>query len=188
MAQQSRRARFLENHDEPRRASVFSDERLQAAGTLMGSLPGMRFYHQGEIEGRRNHLPITLRVPADEPPDPASAAFFEKLLQITKDAAFHEGQWQMIETVNEGDSSAWNLIVYEWRSANSWKLIAVNLAGNASQGRVKLGGRVDVAKNYIFNDVLNDVKYPRSGEELANVGLFVRREAFSAHLFDITTA
>ena len=188
MAQQSRRARFLENHDEPRRASVFSDERLQAAGTLMGSLPGMRFYHQGEIEGRRNHLPITLRVPADEPPDPASAAFFEKLLQITKDAAFHEGQWQMIETVNEGDSSAWNLIVYEWRSANSWKLIAVNLAGNASQGRVKLGGRVDAAKNYIFNDVLNDVKYPRSGEELANVGLFVRREAFSAHLFDITTA
>ena len=75
MAQQSREARFLENHDEARRAAVFGNERLQAVGTLMGTLPGMRFYHQGELEGRRNHLPITLRVPLRRRPIPRARRF-----------------------------------------------------------------------------------------------------------------
>ena len=50
-AYQSRLARFLENHDEDRCAAVFGKDRRTSVGTLMGTLPGMRFYHQGEIEG-----------------------------------------------------------------------------------------------------------------------------------------
>jgi hypothetical protein len=185
-AEQQRQARFLENHDEARRPIVFGNERLQAVGTLMGTLPGMRFYHQGEIEGRRNHLPITLRLPADEPPDPASAAFFDQILRITKDDAFHSGDWKMVQTVAEGDSTAGNLFVYEWRSPQAWKLIAVNMSGATAQGRVKLPGRTQRGKTYIFCDQLNGVKYPRSGDEIADVGLFVRRDAYGAHLFDVT--
>ena len=59
---QSDFARFMENHDEQRRAIVFPNEHLAADGTLLATLPGMRFYHQGELEGRRIHLPITLRI------------------------------------------------------------------------------------------------------------------------------
>ena len=49
--QQSHFARFLENHDEPRSMSVFGKQRLLSAATLMGTLPGMRFYFEGEVEG-----------------------------------------------------------------------------------------------------------------------------------------
>jgi hypothetical protein len=63
----------------------------------------------------------------------------------------------------------------------------VNLAAGASQGRVQLGDRVSQAQQYIFYDELNEVRYDRTGDELHNVGLFVRLEGFQAHIFNITS-
>lgn len=188
MDYQSRLARFLENHDEARRAIAFPNERLQAAGTLMGTLPGMRFYNEGELEGRRIFLPTTLRIAADEPLDIASRTFFQKILAITNDEIFHSGRWDLLEIRSQGDATSLNLIAYEWRSEKSWKLIALNLAASASQGRIPLGKRISPARNYVFNDELNGVSYPRGGGELYNVGLFVRLEAGRAHVFDVTIA
>ena len=185
---QTRFARFLENHDEPRRATVFGNERLPAVGTLMATLPGMRFYHQGELQGLRVRLPITLRIPAKEPPDLASAAIFCKLLEITNEHIFHMGHWKLLEVAPESDDTSANLIVYEWRSEQTWKVIVVNLAACASQGRVKMGDRVSSACQYIFHDQLNEERYLRSGDELHSIGLFVRREAGQAHLFDVSPA
>jgi hypothetical protein len=185
---QSDFARFMENHDEQRRAIVFPDDHLAADGTLLGTLPGIRFYHQGELDGRRIHLPITLRIAADEPPDPISTNFFRKILQITKQDVFHEGKWNLLDVAPEGGAPADALVVYEWRSPKAWKIIAVNLAAYTSQGRVPLAGRVSPTQNYIFNDELNNVGYNRTGLELHNLGLFVRRDPFQAHLFDITPA
>lgn len=187
-ATQGRLARFLENHDEARRAAVFGNERLQAVGTLMATLPGMRFYHQGELEGRQIHLPITLRMAADEPADPVSVSFFGKILGITQEEVFHTGQWSLLSVTNEGDSTSENLVVYEWRSGDIWKIIVINLSAGSSQGRVHLGDRVSPAKIYVLRDQIDDVRYLRSGEELSTLGLFVRRDAFEAHLFDVTSA
>jgi len=181
-------ARFLENHDEPRCSAVFRPERLNSAGTVMATLPGMRFYHQGELEGERVHLPITLRVAAEHPADPVSHAFFEKILRITEDDVFHNGAWSLLQVTNEGDDTSGNLIVYEWRSENSWKIIAANLAGYGSQGRVHFGDRALPAREYVFYDELHDVRYVRSSDELRSVGLFVRREGFDGHLLDVTPA
>jgi len=185
---QSHLARFLENHDEARRAVVFGNDRLPAVGTLMGTLPGMRFYHQGELEGLRNHLPITLRRAAEEPPDPLSKAFYQKILHLTSDDTFHSGEWRLLEVGPEGEGSFTNLIAYEWRSERAWKVIAVNLAGQASQGRVRLANRVSARQQYVFDDVLNEVRYLRTGDELSTVGLFVRLDPYQAHFFDVTPA
>jgi hypothetical protein len=185
---QSDFARFMENHDEPRRPQIFPNDRLTADGTLLGTLPGIRFYHQGELEGRKIRQPITLRIAAPEPPDPTSANFFKKILQITRQDVFHEGKWNLLDVAPEGDAPTDALLVYEWRSRKAWKIIAVNLAAYTSQGRVHLADRVSPTQNYIFNDELNNVRYDRSGQELHNLGLFVRRDAFQAHLFDITPA
>ena len=186
--QQSRYARFLENHDEPRRAEVIPNDRLPAVGTLMGTLPGMRFYQQGEIEGNRIRLPITLAVAAPEPIDPYSKAFFQKILSLTRENVFHDGKWNMLDVSAEGYTSPLGLIVYEWRSKQACKVIAVNLAPGASQGRVRLADTVSKTQQYIFYDQLNEVRHDRSGEELHDLGLFVRLEGFQAHIFDVTPA
>ena len=185
---QNHLARFLENHDEDRCGAVFPGGRLVAAGTLMGTLPGMRFYYQGELEGRKVRLPITLRAAREEAPDAFTSAFFQKILRVTNEEVFHSGRWSLLPVVSEGDDTSWNLAVYEWRSEKAWKMIVVNVAGTASQGRVKLADRIAAAGQFDFYDELNDVHYARSGNELHNVGLFVRREAFGAHLFSITPA
>jgi hypothetical protein len=181
-------ARFLENHDEARRAVVFPNDRLVADGTLMGTLPGMRFYHQGELEGRTIHLPITLRMATEEPIDPFSTKFFRKILEITRQEVFHEGKWNLLEAAPEGDNSSGNLIVYEWKSEKAWKVIVVNLSGNASQGRLRWPENIFPAAHYTFYDELNEVTYARDGQELRNLGLFVRRDPFQAHLFDVAVA
>ncbi len=185
---QSRLVCFLENHDEGRRAAVFGNERLPSIGTLMATLPSMRFYHQGELEGLKVHLPITLRIAADEPPNQATAAFFARILRITKTDVFHNGVWNVLPVTPEGDATSGNLVVYEWRSEKSWKIVSVNLASYASQGRIQFGDRPLPAKEYVFYDELNDVRYVRASDELRSPGLFVRRDAFEAHLFDVSPA
>src|SRR5579864_7239180 len=50
---QDKLARFLENHDEPRAAVTFGLEQHQAAAVLTFLSPGLRFFHQGEFEGRK---------------------------------------------------------------------------------------------------------------------------------------
>jgi hypothetical protein len=187
-ASQSRLARFLENHDELPSAAVFGRERLPAPGVLMGTLPGMRFYYQRELEGGTSRLPITLRIAAEERPDPFTAAFFETILRVTNEEVFHQGRWSLLPVAPESDATSENLVAYEWRSDQSWIVIAVNLAAKTSQGRVHLGSRVSPAEDYVFYDKLDGIHYRRDGKELHDLGLFVRLGEFQAHLFDVTPA
>ncbi len=183
---QKRLARFLENHDEHRCLEVFGDARLLSAGTLMGTLPGMRFYHQPELAGGKIFFPIALRMAAPEPPNQAAVEFFKKILSITKQEVFHQGAWSLLPVNPEGDPTSGNLVAYEWRSKDSWKVIVVNLAGGASQGRIPFGGRPLAAKQYAFRDELDGTLYTREGDALRTRGLFVRRDGFGAHLFDVS--
>ncbi len=179
-------ARFLENHDEQRCAVVLGDERLPALGTLMLTIAGMRFYHHGELEGRKIHLPIQLRAATPEQPDPATVAFFDKILRATNEEVFHTGNWNLLAVTPEGLAGFENLIAFEWRSGKAWKMIVVNVSASATQGRVTVGNRVSPGTEYVFYDQLNEARYLRGGEELSRLGLFVRLEAYRAHLFDIT--
>ena len=101
---------------------------------------------------------------------------------------FHRGEWNLLSVTPEGDDTAGNLVAYEWRSEKAWKVISINLAGSASQGRVHFGERALAAKDYVFYDELNDVRYIRSADELRSPGLFVRRDGFDAHLFSVSPA
>jgi len=142
------------------------------------------------IEGRRyvKEDRDALRIGAGTPADPAAMAFFTRILRITKDDIFHRGEWNLLTVTSEGDDSSGNLAVYEWRSDKAWKVIAINVAGSASQGRVHFGDRPLASKEYAFYDELNDVRYIRSADELRSPGLFVRREGFDAHLFNVSPA
>jgi alpha amylase-like protein len=185
---QSRLTRFLENHDEPRSLDVFGRQRLPSVVPLMGALPGMRLYYQGELEGCEAHLPIMLRLQTACLPDPYCLELFDKVLRITKQDVFHHGDWRLLPVTLETDGTFANLIAYEWRLANARKVIVVNLAGGAAQGRILTGDKTLGVCDYIFYDELHDVRYPRNGEELQKMGLFVRLEGFQVHLFDVTPA
>ena len=125
---------------------------------------------------------------APEPPDPVAVAFFQKILAISKQNAFHDCTWNLLTVNPEGDPTSGNLVAYEWKSKDSWKVIAVNLAGGASQGRIPFAGHSLPAQRYNFADLLDGTIYVRESDELRNRGLFVRRDGFGAHIFDVTAA
>jgi Alpha amylase, catalytic domain len=185
---QERYARFLENHDEKRAVAAFGKQRLPGVGTLMATVPGMRFYHQGELTGCEVQVPITLRMPAEVPPDPELSKLFETILSVTNEDIFHCGQWSLLQVTPEGDSTSASLVAYQWRTETARKVVVVNLAGSASQGRVQLGDAALPGRDYIFYDQLHAVRYPRDAQEVHEHGLFVRLPDYQAHLFDVTLA
>jgi hypothetical protein len=69
---QERSARFLENHDEPRAASVFQPEQHRAAAAIAFLAPGLRFFHEGQLDGRRVEA---VRVPSGAG-EPASKGLY----------------------------------------------------------------------------------------------------------------
>ncbi len=188
MAYQSKLVRFLENHDEPRSASVFSAEKIQAAATLVATLPGMRFYYQGQIEGRKKRLPIQLRRAANEIPDAGLEALYTKLLALSRRNIFHEGEWRLLEARAAGDQSFENLIAYQWRKGGEPSVIVVNLASSTSQGNVIVESTFKAAGRYRFIDQLHDQSYDWHGDDLLKTGLYVRLEPFQSHIFDVEPA
>ena len=59
----ARSAHFLENHDEPRVASILSPAEHRAAALLVLGLPGMRLLHEGQLAGARRKIPVQLARP-----------------------------------------------------------------------------------------------------------------------------
>ena len=85
-------ARFLENHDEPRAASVFENNIHKAAAVITFLSPGLRFFHQGQFEGRNKRIsPHLVRAPKELVNKELQNFYFD-LLNVIKDPMFRGGQ------------------------------------------------------------------------------------------------
>ena len=133
---QTKLVRFLENHDEPRAAATFAPGMYEAAGVITYLSPGMRFFHQGQFEGRQTRIsPHLVRAPL-EPPDTALGKFYRRLLRVIRQPILREGQWSLVECVPAwNDNWTWGCIIaWSWHAeSNQHRLIVVNYAGNQSQ-------------------------------------------------------
>jgi hypothetical protein len=116
---QSKLARFLENHDEPRAASVFAADVHKAAAVLTFLSPGLRFFHQGQFEGRKKRIsPHLVRAP-EEQVDGELEEFYKKLLSILRNPCLHHGQWQLLEcgAAWDGNWTSSCMICFAWQGA-----------------------------------------------------------------------
>lgn len=182
---QKRLVRFVENHDEPRCAQAFDEGRLFPSLVLLSTLPGMRLFHHGQLEGRKIKAPLQLRRSPSEGGDPEIRAMYDKVLAISSQDVFHDGRWELKGVLPAGDQSSDNLIAYVWKLGNTLKLVVVNLDGHVSQGRIPLTAEVGAEAAYILLDELSGMKYLRSGEDMTGPGLHVVLEGMRAHVFDI---
>jgi len=89
---------FIENHDEPRAASVFGKSDHLAALALMLSIPGSVLIHEGQMEGKHERLPVQrIRPLTDEPADVALRDSYSQLLKITNDDVFRTGDFALFD-------------------------------------------------------------------------------------------
>lgn len=183
---QARSVRFLENHDEPRSLGAFGPERIEAAATLCGTVPGMRFYHDGQLEGRSRFTPVQLGRWPDEPVPDHVRTLYERLLGAASEAVFHDGDWTLVDTSGAGDESHRQIVAMRWRFGSDLRLVVVNLGDGPAQARLWLGDALGALPDALtFVDRLHAKPYPRTRSALASDGLFVRLEPGRAHCFAV---
>jgi len=179
-------ARFLENHDEPRAATTFPWPRHQAAAVVSYFAPGLRFFHQGQLEGARIHLPVHLCRGTVEPRDAAVATFYDRVLAAGQCKGFRSGDWSLIEPhpAWDGNPSWQDFIAYGWRTAHGPShVVVVNYSDHRAQCRLRLpfaglsGGR------WRLVDALGSEVYERDGGELIDPGLYIDLPAWRYNVF-----
>lgn len=177
-----RMVRFIENHDEPRSAVAF-EGRLPAAAALFATIPGMRFYFDGQLEGRRVRTPVQLCRWPEESDDAGFVRLYERLLNVTSDPLFHDGEWKLLDVASAGDNTFTNLVAYRWRMPNRFALVVANLGASTATGHVPVIADLPAAGAFDFADVLSGAKYRRARRSLDVRGLFVRLGPGDAHVF-----
>ncbi len=89
---------FIENHDEPRAASVFGKSENLAALALILALPGSVLIHEGQMEGKRERMPVQrIRPLTEEPADAALRESYVQLLRVTADDVFEKGELHLFD-------------------------------------------------------------------------------------------
>jgi hypothetical protein len=183
---QDKLARFLENHDEPRAAATFAPEAHRAAAALTFLSPGLRFLHEGQLEGRRKRIsPHLVRGPA-EPVDRELAAFYDRLLAVLRRPVVRDGRWQLLECAPawEGNGSWDGFVAFSWEGqAGERVLVAVNHAPHPGQCYVRLPFADLAGRRWRLQDVIGSATYDRDGDDLQASGLYLDEPAWHASAF-----
>ncbi|MBZ5856065.1 alpha-amylase family glycosyl hydrolase [Flavihumibacter profundi] len=186
---QDKLARFLENHDEPRAAATFEQKNHEAAAVITFLSPGLRFFHQGQFEGKKKRIsPHLIRGP-QEPLNAALQNFYNGLLIVIGKPLFRNGQWRLLECLPTWDGNgSWDaFIAFAWEGNDGAKsLVAVNYSPNASQCFVHLPFGALNDKSVRFSDLLSPATYDRDGNELLAKGIFLDMPAWGYHIFEVT--
>lgn len=186
---QTRMARFLENHDEPRAAAIFPTEIHKAAAVITYCSPGMRFFHQGQFQGCRKRIsPHLVRGPV-EPVDETIRAFYDRLLNVLKRPLLGSGQWKLLECVPawEGNGSSDAFIAFAWQSPDGERLlVTVNYAPHQSQCYVRLPFAGLRGSRWRLRDLLSNAVYDRDGQDLECRGLYLDIPPWHCHVFEFS--
>ena len=181
-------ARFLENHDEPRAAATFPHGTHEAAAVITFCSPGLRFFHQGQFEGRHKRISPHLGRAPDEPVDTRLASFYDRLLAALRLPALRDGQWQLLECQPawDGNGSSDAFVAFAWQGTGTERLVVtVNFAPHPSQARLRLPFADLAAADWEFQDRLSDATYLRRGPELQTDGLYLDEAPWQARIFNL---
>ena len=186
---QNKLARFLENHDEPRAAATFAPEIHEAAAVITFLSPGLRFFHQGQFEGRKKRIsPHLVRAP-EEPIDQKLKQFYERLLTVLRQPVVRDGRWRLLECLRawEGNWTSDCFVVFVWQGPDGERLlVTVNYAPNRSQCYVRLPF-ADIGNNqWRLEDLLGGAIYEREGSDLQARGLYLDETPWQASVFALT--
>lgn len=189
----SRGVHFLENHDEERAYNILGEDRQRGAAALLCTLPGISLIHQGQMEGKRERLPVQRAVPLhDEPVNLALSKFYQGLLRITSHAVFKEGRMNVLYSNNA------SLVSYARLLGDEKAIVIINTSMHFQKGSIFLaaGMRLQHGGPYELVDLYYDLKsdairqkptvrpsYLYSAPQLVNQGLYVELEPFDAHIF-----
>ena len=186
---QNKLARFLENHDEPRAAATFPQGTHEVAAVITFLSPGLRFFHQGQFQGKKKRISPHLCRGPDEFVDQNLKRFYDSLLVVLRRPVVREGQWQLLECALAWEGNwTWDCILaFAWQGPDGERLlVVVNYAPNQSQCYVRLPFAELENGQWRLQDLIGDVTYDREGSDLQSDGLYLDLRPWQAYVFSLT--
>jgi glycosidase len=186
---QQKSARFLENHDEPRVAATFPSGSHQAAAILTFFSPGLRFFHQGQLEGWAKKISVHLCRAPEQATDLSLQAFYSQILKVLHQSEFRHGSWQLLECRPAWEGNwTWDcFIAFAWQGEDGKRAIAVvNYAPNQSQCYLILPWSDLDKQKYQLQDLINSESRDRSGESILSSEFYLDLPAWGHYVFKLT--
>jgi len=186
---QNKLARFMENHDEPRAAATFAPGIHEAAAVITYLSPGLRFFHQGQLEGRRKRIsPHLVRAPM-ESVDGTLRQFYDGLLLTLRQSVVRDGQWRLLQCTPawDGNGMSDGFLAWSWEAQDGQRrLVAVNYAGARGQCYVRLPFPDLNGRTVLLKDTMGPASYDRGGDDLVSRGLYLDLSPWGYHVFEMT--
>jgi hypothetical protein len=183
---QEKLVRFIENHDEPRAAATFPSGKTRAAAVVALTLAGARLLHEGQLEGRKIHVPIFLGRRPEEPVDRELATFYRRLLNETNRRAFRNGRWHLCEQANPADTpTQQHIVAWCWVDGEERFLIVVNLSEHPAEARVQVPIDELRGRTWHLVDTLSGEAWERSGDAMREGGLHVALGPWGFHFLSL---
>jgi alpha amylase-like protein len=187
---QRKSARFLENHDEPRAATTFAPAMHRAAAVLTYLCPGMRFFHDGQFEGKTKKISMHVDRAPIEPVELAVRDFYDRLLVCVHAPTVRNDGWQLLDCSPAWDGNGtWDcFICFAWDTVGELPLVVVtNYAPNQSQCYLQLPFDDLCGHQIHLQDLMGSALYERDGDELVSRGLYLDMPPWGYHVFKLTT-
>jgi glycosidase len=185
---QLRLARFMENHDEARAAASFEIHKHKAAAIITYLCQGLRFFHQGQLEGKKKRIsPHLVRGPK-EPANLELKEFYNDLLAAMKSPVFWEGEWKLLEAwpAWEGNSTNNCFVAFSWNIENyRMALVVVNYAAYEGQCYIKPPFYNLKDQAVRFKDLMSGAMYDRDGNKILSEGIYLDMPAWGYHIFEV---
>jgi hypothetical protein len=159
----------------------------RAAAIITYLSPGLRFFHQGQFEGRTKRISPHLARGPVEPTDQTARRFYERLLAVMHRAAVRDGEWRLLECAPawNGNWTSEGFVAFAWRHDAGWMIVAVNYAGNQGQCRARLPFTELTGHTVHLSDLMSGARYERDGTDLASEGLYVDLAPWAYHVFEV---
>lgn len=185
---QNKSARFMENHDEPRAAAVFPPPVHQAAAVITYLVPGLRFFHQGQLKGYQTRIPMQLCSPPADSVDDGISDFYARLLDVLRMPVVRNGDWQLIKVQPAwiGNLTWGDFVVFAWQNKTEKRLlVVVNFASHPGQCYLPIPFPGIDKQLVRFQDLMGDEEYLRDGEEILQRGLYLDLPGWGFYVFEV---
>lgn len=181
------RCHFLENHDEERAWLSLGPERSVAAAVTAYTLPGLRFFQEGQAEGYRDRPPVQMARTNEQPADERARDLYELLLRCLRDPVLDSGAWAPLTFESVEDGSAEGLVGSSWRGTDRLYAAIANFAPEKARGHVRLPLGPDGPPVRIFDELTGE-RFERNRSDLLQHGLYMEVPPGGAHLFQVPLA
>jgi glycosidase len=185
---QNRLMRFIENHDEPRAATIFPGGMQRAAAVITYFTPGMKFFHDGQLDGYLTKIPVHLNRGPKEKVDEDVRDMYDQLLNLLKEPVFKSGHWRMLDcrSAGDGEDTSFNFLAFCWQDpGRSRFMVVVNYSPEPSRCYVTMPFPELAGNTWQFTDRLSEETYKHDGNSLLSEGFYLDLPGWGAHIFEV---